>query len=83
MKITIKSFAITKDYFPNNTVIELPESEETATLGSFVDYLKAENPHAIILLDNCRFAIGDEFAEREDPITEGAEICFLPPSSGG
>ena len=55
-------------------------------MGALVDWLKARGPgygEALDDLSVVRFAVNQEFAALDQPVTEGDEVAFFPPVTGG
>ena len=79
MKVLVKTYAGLKDYFQESMELELN--------GLDIHAVKQElgkiKPESLALLENCRFAINQEFAACEHELTHGDIIDILPPSSGG
>lgn len=77
MKVEV--FAILKDYFKK----EFEVDSQTDTIADLKQYLTDLNPAAAYILNQCRFAINDEFVELDKKLTGADEIIIVPPSSGG
>jgi molybdopterin converting factor small subunit len=80
MRNKIIFFGGLKDYFTDP--IELPLTSKD-TYSDVLKTLCDLNPEAKNLMLNSRFVSEDEFVEITDLIVLGAEICILPPASGG
>lgn len=77
MKVEV--FAILKDYFKK----EFEVDSQTDTIADLRQYLTNLNPAATYLLNQCRFAIHDEFVELSKELTGVDKVVIVPPSSGG
>jgi len=65
---------------------DVPLPDGVATVGALVDWLKARGPgygEALDDLSVVRFAVNQEFAALDQPVTEGDEVAFFPPVTGG
>ncbi|MCU0429932.1 MAG: MoaD/ThiS family protein [Cytophagaceae bacterium] len=71
-------FAGLKKYF--QPAIEMPAHD---TVASLLAALKAQQHEASELLDQSRFAQGDQILMLDSPIQAHEPIVVLPPSSGG
>ena len=60
--------------------LELPER---ATVADAARLLAERDERLAHLLARTRVAVGAEFARPETPLSEGDEVAFLPPMSGG
>ncbi len=60
--------------------VHLPEG---ARVQDLVRHLAARFPEMGDLWDHALIAINHRYAAPEDPLTEGAEVAFFPPVSGG
>jgi molybdopterin converting factor subunit 1 len=56
---------------------------EGTTPGLILEELAVEHPKLEPYLKVVKIAINQEFADRENPLTNDDEIAFLPPVSGG
>ena len=64
--------------------ITLPE--DVATLGALVDWLKTRGPgygEALADLSVVRFAVNQDFARLDHPLTDADEVALFPPVTGG
>ena len=59
---------------------------DVSTVGQLVDWLQARGPgYAAALTDRAviRVAVNQEFASFDDPVSDGDEVAFFPPVTGG
>ncbi|MCC2598776.1 MoaD/ThiS family protein [Sphingobacterium sp. FBM7-1] len=77
--ITLEFFAGLKDYFP--TLMEVREAP--ADIHHLRTYLMSEQSLAKALLQQCRFAVADQFVQEDYPLRPGDVVLVIPPSSGG
>ncbi len=64
--------------------ITLPD--DVATLGALVTWLKSRGPgyeEALADLAAVRFAVNQDFAGLDYPLTDGDEVAVFPPVTGG
>lgn len=54
-----------------------------ATVSEAAAALATRDTRLSDLLTRTRVAVGGDFAERDAPLTDGDEVAFLPPMSGG
>jgi len=54
-----------------------------ATVGDLRRALAAAHPKLAAVLERCRIAVDQEFAEDAAPLREGAEVAIVPPVAGG
>ena len=78
MTVTVLYFASLRDTAGmDSEVMELP-----ASLAALYEALKKRHGFSMGQ-PNLRVAMDGEFALWSDPISDGAEIAFIPPVSGG
>ncbi len=81
MKITIKLFATLRQLTGwSSRSMELPTG---ATLSTLLAQLSDEYPQLNLNERTFYAAINQEYAEREQPLSDGDEVALLPPMSGG
>ena len=81
MTVTVLYFASLRDTAGmDSEVMELPAS--LASLAALYEALKKRHGFSMGQ-PNLRVAMDGEFALWSDPISDGAEIAFIPPVSGG
>ena len=80
MNISVRVFAMLKDFYSPQLSLELPDE---ATAGELREKMLALNPKAEKSLSLCRMALGTEFIQNDRILHDGEEVCFLPPASGG
>jgi len=65
-------------------VIALPD--DVATIAALVEWLKTRGPgygEALADLSAVRFAVNQDFAKLDHPLTEEDEVALFPPVTGG
>ncbi len=60
--------------------VELPDQATVAVLRR---HLVDAHPQLAGMIEGCRIAVDQEFAQDDRPIPEGAELAVIPPVSGG
>ena len=84
MTVHILLFGHYKDAVPNSGnspfALGVPEGAPVATVAGL---LAERDPRLSDLLTRTRVAVGAEFAGPDTPLSEGDELAFLPPMSGG
>lgn len=81
MKITVRYFAIIRERTGmNHEAIELPTG---ATVDALFEAIVELHPTVSELKPILRFAVNQQFASAETALTEGDEVVFIPPVSGG
>ena len=81
MKITIKFFARLRDLARAKTLER--EVAEGATIADLAQRLQAELPQLTPLLGYTAIALNREFANPQARLSDGDEVAFFPPVSGG
>jgi molybdopterin converting factor subunit 1 len=80
-KVKVFFFATLRDYAGEKSVeLEIPSG--TTVLG-LTKLIVTKYPRLEKVKDSMMAAINREYAAEEQVITEGAEIAFFPPVSGG
>lgn len=77
MKVQV--FATLKDHFET----EFDVDDGLTNVSSLQAYLESLRPAAASLLDRCRYAVQDEFVNKDYQLKENDTIFIIPPSSGG
>lgn len=72
-------FAALKDFFDK----EFEADESITTLVELRRSLILSKPEAENILNNCRFAVDDEFVDMNYKLKTNDTIAIIPPSSGG
>src|SRR5512140_1586138 len=54
-----------------------------ATVGELRRALAAAHPRLAAILERCRIAVDQEFADDAAPLRDGAEVAVVPPVAGG
>ena len=81
MKVTVKLFAIAKQ-FAGNDQVEL-ELGESANVESLRQELLSRLPELKPMQDSLRFAVNSEYADDSTTIAQSDEVACIPPVSGG
>jgi molybdopterin converting factor subunit 1 len=81
MKVTVKLFASFREAAgqPESVV----EVQPGTTVGQLWDTLVEAQPRLQPLSRNAAFAVNRHYARADAPLSEGDEVAFLPPVSGG
>ncbi len=79
-KVEVQLFAALTDHFGRNVAVELSGDQKIATV---IDALEKQNPKAVGLLKDCRFAVNENFVDLNYELRDGEKIFIIPPSSGG
>ena len=79
MKLKLMFFGALRDQF-NETEIDV---QDGATVLDLLVALKQLRPSAEKLLSASRVAVKDDIVEKNMVLSEGCEVFFLPPASGG
>jgi len=58
-------------------------AEPPATVGALRAALLQRHPGLARVLPRCRIAVGEEFADDDAPLRDGAEVAVIPPVAGG
>ena len=77
MKVQV--FAVLKDHFDREFEID----ENIASAAELRSFLMQSKPGATTILNNCRFAVNDEFVEMNFKLQSYDTVTIIPPSSGG
>ena len=83
MKVNLRYFAAIREALGEHAVIEVPEG---ITVGELRDRLMASSAdHAAALVrgHGRRCALNHVMCEESALVTEGAEVAFFPPITGG
>ena len=80
MKVTIKTFAALKTFFPVEVTQELAEN---STISDLIAQLKILKPGATPILDHCMVAVAEEMTNKTYMLKNGEEVLIMPPASGG
>ena len=75
----VQVFAALKDFFDK----EFEADESIKTLVELRRSLILSKPEAENILNNCRFAVDDEFVDMNYKLKTNDTIAIIPPSSGG
>ncbi|MEQ1898505.1 MAG: molybdopterin converting factor subunit 1 [Vicinamibacterales bacterium] len=81
MRVTIRLFARLRDLVGSPELIR--EVATPATVASVWNTLIAEYPAARDYERTMSVAVNANYARLHSPVTEGDEVAFLPPVSGG
>jgi molybdopterin converting factor subunit 1 len=81
VKVRVKLFAVHRQLLGRREVeTEVPPG---ATLGDVWQRLKSEHPQLAHLSDSVVAARNHDYASLDSRVSEGDEIAFIPPVSGG
>jgi molybdopterin converting factor subunit 1 len=81
MRVTVRLFARLRDLVGSGELqYDVPES---ATIGSVWDALARDYPAIAPYAESMSCALNAEYARMTTRISEGDEVAFLPPVSGG
>jgi molybdopterin synthase sulfur carrier subunit len=83
VKVSVRYFAALREALGPGEALDLPEG---ATLGALRDALIARGGrHAEVLARGraVRCALNQSLAAETDRVTDGAEVAFFPPVTGG
>lgn len=75
----VRVFAMLKDHFEKEFDVDTPFADP----GQLKNYLIKLKPQASSILNNCRFAVNDDFVDINYKLQLNDTIVILPPSSGG
>jgi molybdopterin synthase catalytic subunit len=80
MQITVRTFALLRELSADRVSMTLPEGARlTDAWAGFAELFTVIEPHRPYV----RAARNGVYAEWETPLTDGDEVAFLPPVSGG
>lgn len=77
MKVQV--FAVLKDHFEKEFELHAPV-QNTEELKEVLIHM---HPGAASILGSCRFAVNDDFVDRDFKLQSHDTIAIIPPSSGG
>ena len=81
MRVTVRLFAAVRDKIGREQIsVELCDD---ATVGNLRQFLGEHYPELQTLLPHVLFAVEDQYANEDAPLTENCEIACIPPVSGG
>lgn len=81
MLVTIRLFARLREIAGTGELKrQLPDG---ATIQTAWDVLEREFPHLTAHQSSVSCAVNEEYARFSTPLSEGDEVAFLPPVSGG
>lgn len=81
MSVTVLLFGAAAD-LAGNREIEVPLEGE-ANLEELWNTVANEYPRLAPMGETLAFAVNGEYAAKEDKVSSGDEVAFLPPVSGG
>ena len=81
MKVTIKLFARMRELVGTNSLKR--DVATNATVADIIDSLYAEFPKLAQVAPRTIISVNKEFADLKTPLSEGDEVAFFPPVSGG
>ena len=81
MIVTVKLFARARELAERGEVrVDVPDG---ATVTQLRRRLREDAPALAGLLDRCRVAVDEEFADEDTVLRETSEVALIPPVSGG
>ena len=81
MRVQVRYFASLREATGiADETLDLPES---ATVGQARTLLAERRPTLAKLLPACAAAMNRSYVQAETPLSEGAELAFIPPLGGG
>jgi molybdopterin synthase catalytic subunit len=81
MQVHVKLFAGLRQLAGwSSKSVELPDA---STVGALLDHLNQQHPALNLNERTFYAAVNQDFAQREDQLTDGDEVALLPPMSGG
>ncbi|MEX1042196.1 MAG: MoaD/ThiS family protein [Pirellulaceae bacterium] len=81
MKIRVKLFAAAQETIGRDEITV--ELEEPANIAQLRLRLSQEYPKLAPLVSKSMFAIDNQYAQEDSPLSENAEVACIPPVSGG
>jgi molybdopterin converting factor subunit 1 len=81
MKVTVKLFARMRELVGTNTLER--QLNNQATVSDLIENLQAEFPKLADVAPRTIISINKEFADPQSRLSEGDEVAFFPPVSGG
>jgi len=81
MKVTIKLFARMRELVGTNSLER--EIHDKAIIADLIQSLQTEFPKIEDIASRTIISINQEFADPQSPLSEGDEVAFFPPVSGG
>ncbi len=81
MKITVKLFARMRELVGTNSLER--DLAEGANIGTLIESLQADYPQLADVAARTITAVNQDFADVDTLLTEGDEVAFFPPVSGG
>ncbi len=81
MKVTVKLFARLRELVGTHTLEQ--QVADNATIADLIENLQAEFPRLGEAIPRTVVSVNREFAEPHMMLTEGDEVAFFPPVTGG
>jgi molybdopterin converting factor subunit 1 len=81
VRVTVKLFARLRDIAGTPELVR--DVEDGATVRALWDRLAAEFPEMASYERSISVAVNADYARRDQRLTDGDEVAFLPPVSGG
>ncbi|MEC8025892.1 MAG: molybdopterin converting factor subunit 1, partial [Myxococcota bacterium] len=81
MKVTLLYFASVRE--ATGCASETIEQDEGASVKAVKQWLRGRYPSLDTLVTTMRIAMDEEFVSDDAHLTDGCEIAFIPPVSGG
>ncbi len=80
MTVTVLFFGHYRDFVGDEMRLI---TEQGATLQILLAQLSASDSRLDTLIQICRFAVNEQYASLETPLSDGDTVAVLPPMSGG
>ena len=81
MKVRVKFFAILRERAGNANVSK--ELAEGATVGELWRELQKDYPKLDVPGIRLLYAVNQNYVDKNHPLSDGDEVVFIPPVSGG
>jgi len=85
MGITVRYFAAVREKLGPQEAVELGELPN-ATVGGLLGWLQGRSPAHALALDESRglrMALNQALCDVDEPLSDGDEVAFFPPVTGG
>jgi deoxyribonuclease-4 len=80
MKVKVHLFGHYRDVITDGVEVELPEG---ATVSDLAVVLRKKDARLETVAGHCRAAVNEEYSPMTTALSEGDEVAFIPPMSGG
>ena len=82
MSITVRYFAWVRERIGRSEdVLELPQG--VGSVKELLSWLRARKGTEVLGEPSVRMAVNGELAKTETPVSDGDEVAFFPPVTGG